>query len=459
MYRQFDKLAYESIDDFVYGTAKRPVNIKNGMKLGAGKVYPEINFTLPPIDVNSETMSEIRTMYKQMIDGILNRAKELYADGIVVELELLPPMTENPEWGIQINKIVRDSMYEYESKYNLKSALRITPNDIRDIVRPPLMTHGKVYDSMLETFEGCARDGADLLAIESTGGKEIHDDALINADLKKVIFSLGVLGVRDMKQLWANIVDIAKKTGSIASGDTACGFGNTAMILAEKGFIPRVFAAVVRAATVSRSLIAYEMGAEGPSKDCAYEGPYMKAIAGVPISMEGKSSACAHLSPLGNIPAAVADLWSNESVQYVKLLSDMAPIVSVEQLIYDCRLLNEASRQGKSLDLRDMLADSDSHFDPQAYILRPEVVYDISGKLVNAKNPLVRTREAAYLTIDKIRSAFENKELNLPKREIKWLDIMESQIEEIPDDEDEFYHDIKDELDMSKFLPDEYNLE
>ena len=36
---------------------------------------------------------------------------------------------------------------------------------------------------------------------------------------------------------------------------------------------------------------------------------------------------------------------------------------------------------------------------------------------------------------------------------------MDSQIEEIPDDEDEFYHDIKDELDMSKFLPDEYNLE
>jgi len=57
-----------------------------------------------------------------------------------------------------------------------------------------------------------------------------------------------------------------------------------AMVLAEQKLIPRLLAAVVRVATVPRSLVAYEMGAVGPSKDCAYEGPYIKAIAGIPIS-------------------------------------------------------------------------------------------------------------------------------------------------------------------------------
>ena len=47
--------------------------------------------------------------------------------------------------------------------------------------------------------------------------------------------------------------------------------------------------------------IGPEHGAVGPSKDCAYEGPVMKVVSCVPISMEGKSSSCAHFSPLGNI--------------------------------------------------------------------------------------------------------------------------------------------------------------
>ena len=36
---------------------------------------------------------------------------------------------------------------------------------------------------MLETFDGCAAAGAELLSIESVGGKEVHDDALMIGDL------------------------------------------------------------------------------------------------------------------------------------------------------------------------------------------------------------------------------------------------------------------------------------
>ena len=459
MAKSFNKLAYNSLDEFVYGSAPNPVKTKGGLIIGGGEIYPEVNFTLPPLDINEGTMPQIIEIYKEMINGVLKRAKELYVPGIVIELELLPPMTVNPKWGIEVNKVVRSVMFEYEVKYGLKSALRITPNDVREINRPPIMRSGRIWESMLETFEGCARDGADFLSIESTGGKEIHDDALVNADLKTVLFSLGVLGVRDMRFLWQNISRIARETNSISAGDSACGFGNTAMVLSERGFIPKVFAAVVRVATVARALVAFEEGAVGPSKDCAYEGPYLKAIAGVPISMEGKSAACAHFSPLGNIAAAVADLWSNESVQQVKLLSDMAPIVSTEQLIYDCRLMNVAKNKGQAVNFRDLLTESDAKYDPQAYVLRPDVVFDISKELVKISDPFLRTKRSAEIAIEKIRKAIDNKEIYIEDREYAWLDIMSEQIEDIPEDEQKFWHEIKSELDMDKFIPSEYGLE
>lgn len=44
-------------------------------------------------------------------------------------------------------------------------------------------------------------------------------------------------------------------------------------------------------------------------------------------------------------------------------------------------------------------------------------------------------------------------------REYAWLDIMNEQIENIPEDENKFWYEIKDELDMNKFIPSEYGLE
>lgn len=455
---KFDKIAYNSLDDFVYGACPRPVTTKSGLIIGGGDIYPELNFTLPSMKVNDTTIKEAMGVYKDMVNGILNRARELYAPGVVIEYETLPEFTERPEWGIEVSKIIVDTMKEYEAKYGLKSAYRATPNDLREMNRPPIMRSGKYWEAMLEIFEGCGKAGADFISVESTGGKELHDDALVNADIKRVIFALGVCGCRDMNFLWKNISDICKQTGALPAGDSSCGFGNTAMVLSEKGFIPKVFAAVVRAATVSRALCAFEQGAVGPSKDCAYEGPYLKAITGSPISMEGKSAACAHLSPVGNIAASVADLWSNESVQQVKLLSDMAPIVSMEQLIYDCRLMNTATKKGLRKEFRDLLADSDSPYDPQAYIIRPDVAYEISQELVKAKDPFTRTKLGAELALNKLRKAIESGEVYVEEREKAWLDIIEGQLDDIADDELEFYDDIQDELDMDKFIPSEYGL-
>ena len=455
---EFTKLAYESTDDFLYGICPKPVETRNGLVIGGGEMYPEVNFTLPPMNITKDTMPEVRRIYSEIVEGVLKKAYELHAPGLVIEFETLPEMTEHPEWGIEIHKILRDAMHNYEDKYGLKSAIRMTPNDLREMSRPPIMRSGKYWEAMVKTFEGSAKDGADFLSVESTGGKEINDEAIMNADLRTSIFALGCLASRDMKWLWTNITQIAKENGSIPAGDSACGFANTSMVLAEQGFIPKVYAAVMRAMVTPRALVAIENGAIGPSKDCAYENVYLKAITGTPITLEGKSAACAHFSPIGNIALAVPDLWSNESVQQVKLLSGFAPVVSTEQLTYDCRLMNIAAKKGHAKLMRDLLVESDCYLDPQAYVLTPENVFEISREIVKTSDPFSRTLNTARKTLEIIRRGLDKKELTIDERDLRWLDILESQVEEIPEDEEEFIEEMKDEVDETKYRPEEYGI-
>ncbi len=431
--------AYQNLDDFVYGSSKYPVVLKNGLSIGGGKVYPEVNFTLPPMLIELQTLPDVLQNYREIIAGICDRAVALEVPGFVAEIETLPPMTFHPEWGIEVTKIVVDTIKECENKHGINGVVRITPNDIREGRELEHMWHGRHWDAMFETFEGCAKVGADLLAVESVGGKEVHDDAIINCDLDKSLFALSVLGCRDMEKLWTEIVAVADRTGTIASGDTACGFGNSAMVLADRGFIPKVFAAIVRVMTVARSLVALECGARGPHKDCGYEGVFIKAITGTPITTEGRVAACAHLSPVGNVAACLCDLWSNESIQNIKLLGGAAPTVSFEQLVFDCRLMNQAIEKGKDavLFLRDLNADSDSALDPQAYVLRPDIVLDISKKLVSLDGDYNRTKYGAVYAAEAIRDGVENGRLKLSRREKSWLDRLQSQIDEFPDTADE----------------------
>jgi methanol--5-hydroxybenzimidazolylcobamide Co-methyltransferase len=453
-------LVVKKADDLLFGHAVKPVHCGYDLTIGAGNVFPEINFTLASIDVNPDTWSQIRSEYQTMITEICQRAIELRCPGLMVELELLPPMTMNPGWGAELTEIIKSTLEWYFRQEQLPSALRVTPVDVRENNRPPQMRHGPHWEKVQESFRLCAQAGADLLAIESTGGKELHDEMLVNGDLKGIVFALGVLGVRDMEFLWKHIVAIARQYNIIASGDTACGFANTAMVLAEKKMIPRVLATLVRSASVVRSLVAFQQGAVGPTKDCAYEGPFIKAITGVPISMEGKSSACAHLSPLGNIAAACCDLWSNETVQNIRLLSASAPVVSLEQLIYDCRLMNAAISMGKStaLTLQKLFCRSDAAYDPQAYILQPEMVIAISKKIIQAGTPLQKTLAAVDMTLDILHSAVKQKTLLLPAMELRWLDMLTAQRETIADNESELLQDIIATSGEVKFDLKEYGL-
>jgi methanol--5-hydroxybenzimidazolylcobamide Co-methyltransferase len=456
----FNRLAIPDPAELRFGVAPKPLATKRGMTIGGGIVYPEINFTLPPMFVDETTMPEVRNQYRQIITGALQRAVELEAPGLVVEFETLPPMTENPAWGIELTRILLDAMEASHAKHGLKSVLRITPNDTREMERPPRMRSGKLYEAMLATFDGCAAAGAELLSIESVGGKEVHDEALMMGDIRGVIFALCIMGVRDMRFLWTELNQVARKHGAHCAGDTACGFANTAMVLAEQRMIPRVFAAVVRAVSAVRTLVCYECGAVGPGKDCGYENPILKAITGFPMAMEGKTFACAHLSPLGNIAAASCDTWSNESVQNIKLLGGMAPTCYVEQLIYDCRLMNRALADGKEAALlfRKWMVDSDAGLDPQAFVLTPASAIAIAQAIVVVPNAYEAGKAAALTALELMREAHRDGLLKIHTREIPWLDRIQKGVESLPPSENEFINEMMGTVDTTKFVPADYGL-
>lgn len=457
---KYVSLAVDDPLELIFGVAPRPLTTRNGMVIGGGTVYPELNFTLPPMAIDATTMPEVRRNYEQIIEGALRRAADLEAPGVVIEFETLPPMTEHPEWGLEVAKVLLDGMEAEKTRSGLKSVLRMTPNDNREFNRPPLMRQGRYWEAMLRLFDESAAAGAELLSIESVGGKELHDEALVNGDLAASIFSLCILGARDMEFLWTNLNGIAKKHGVHCAGDTACGFGNTAMVLAEQKMIPRLFAAVVRAVTAVRSLVAYECGAVGPGKDCGYENPILKAITGFPMAMEGKSSACAHLSPMGNLAAATCDTWSNESVQNIKLLGGMAPTCYMEQLIYDCRLMNRARADGKTAarTLQRWFVESDVATDPQAFIISPEASVELARVITESDSHYHAGVAVARKAVELMKDAHGNGKLHVANNEIDWFDTMTDTLDDLPGDESEFISRQIAVADRSKFIPAEYGL-
>ncbi len=328
-------LAYERASDLVFGCCRKPVACGFDLVIGAGQVFPEVNFTLPMIRVEEATWGQVVAQYEEMATKILERAVALRVPGLVLEFELLPAMTETPEWGAEITRLLESHLRRAYEKHGLRCALRVTPTDIRDQGKPPLLRGGVHWETLKRSFELCIEAGAHLISIESIGGKELHDPGLMYGDIRSIVFALGVLAPRDTAWLWDRISalcaqpsadredllrmtdpTLAKPTeprqlrsgcpesqwllGSgdagqggvefvpsraLPAGDSACGFANTAMQLANQHMLPEVLAAVVRAMSAVRSLAAFEHGAVGPSKDCAYEGPIIKAITGCPISM------------------------------------------------------------------------------------------------------------------------------------------------------------------------------
>jgi methanol--5-hydroxybenzimidazolylcobamide Co-methyltransferase len=148
---------------------------------------------------------------------------------------------------------------------------------------------------------------------------------------------------------------------------------------------------------------------------------------------------------VGNIAAAMCDLWSNESVQNVRLLAGNAPEAYAELLTYDCRLMNVASARGQALILRDWLTESDETLSPQAAVLSPVATLRIAAAIVAETNPYRRTVAAGRAATAILREAHAAGRLALAPRERQWLGRIESDLSEMPEQEDTLLAVMRDE--------------
>ena len=75
----FTELAIQTANDLVFGLAPRPVHCGLGLEIGAGKVYPEVNFTLPTMSLTDETWPEVRSHYEEIARQVTARMTRLTA--------------------------------------------------------------------------------------------------------------------------------------------------------------------------------------------------------------------------------------------------------------------------------------------------------------------------------------------------------------------------------------------
>jgi methanol--5-hydroxybenzimidazolylcobamide Co-methyltransferase len=309
-------------------------------------------------------------------------------------------------------------------------------------MRPDMDKKHSYPEKCLESIEVAAENGADLLSIESTGGKEVADYAVLRQDIRGWLFGIGYLGSIDMAWLWPQIVTIAKKNKVRAGGDTNCAGANTSMFMAG-GYldhdIPRTFSAITRAIAAARTLVAWECGATGPDKDCGYEGPIVKAIAGKPTSQEGKNSQCAHADLMGNLIAQVCDLWSNESVEYHPEFGGSSVQCWLGSIGYEAALMNMAKQLKQDRLLRDLYMATDRYRSPESFILAYDNAYKIGQAIVEYGNDVYLRAKAAGMTAARLIED-ENKagKLRLSKHEQDMLRKIITDLSALPDDESRF---------------------
>ncbi len=456
MKKIFSELAFDDPMDLVFGTAKTPMEYGFDLAVGNGKVIPEIKFFPKPNQLKSRETT-VNT-YKEITTGILKRAVFLGIEDVQLELELPSQLTKDVKLGGEVIHVQKEILEKFKNEFGINSALRGTVADIRNESKEGL--RGDSLDVIIESFEELIENDVDAVCIESFGGKEVIVEALTHGDISGVIFATGILASRDVSYLWEKIVDTVKNR-AIPTGDTACAHANSAMVLAG-GFtskmISHVFAAVVRAVSAVRTLASYEAGGIGPGKDCAYENTILKAITGYPMSLEGKSSACAHASLIGNIPMSVADLWSNESIEYTKLYGGMGPEVSLEMLYYDTSLLNTSIQEKKEFLLQDLIIKSNALKDPQALILTPENSIRIAKAIIEKSTYYERSLNAALEAVKIIDENQDN--LALPQIEIRYIKRIRTDLENLPDEESVFIDTlVRKYTQMSKdFLPRNYEI-
>lgn len=460
--KRFTRMAYKNPEDMIFGHAKFPVSQRSNIQFGAGYVVPEVK--VAPGEGTEESKEKMVSECRNIAQSACERAVAVGLPAFMLEQEHIFQQTSNPDWTAECTRIQAETLEKYYDEYDIRTALMATPADIREEEKAPGLRGSDLYNKTMESIEASAANGASCVAIETTGGKSVSDYGIARGDPKAILFGIGVLGSIDMEYMWNGIVDICKKYDCRAAGDTDCSQANTAMFLAG-GLMDKdcshTIAALARAMAAARSLVAVECGAVGPLKDCGYENPIVKSISGVPIATEGKNAVCAHSDLMGNLTAAVTDVWSNESVYHRQEMGGTTPEVWLQATGYEAALMNTAIQTGKGETLRDLYTLTDKYRDPQALILAYDNAYRIGEAIVKYGNdPYLRARAAALEAGAIINEAVESKKMYLTRFERDSLDSALKIFEELPSESDQFVDECirKYSRKVAEFDPKSYGL-
>lgn len=436
-------MAYKSADDMIMGTAIHPVSYGYDLKIGAGMVIPEVNYA--PRPGTEKDPAKLRKEYVDYITtDVLNRAVTAGMPAVHLETEWVSQMNQE-KLSAPVVSGQKETCEKFYEEYGIACGVRQTIPDQREHdhgLRPGMDKLHAYPEKFFECCDYACENGADNLSVESVGGKEFADYAVTNGDIVAFLFGVGYLGSIDMEYVWQEMVNVAKKNRTVPGGDTNCSGANVAMFMAG-GFldndVQKTFSAVTRAIAAGRTLVAWECGAQGPDKDCGYEGVICKAAAGKPTTQEGKNCQCAHCDLQGNLMAAVCDCWSNESVEYHSEFGGSSVQCWLGSLGYECALMNTAIQAKQEKVLRDLYTMTDIYRAPEAHILAYINAYEIAKEIVaNSDSYYLRSRAAALKAIEIVDKAYNDKMLQLTKKQYEVLIDCQKKISALPAEEDKF---------------------
>ncbi len=440
---RYTSMAYDSADDMVFGFAKKPVSYGFGLKIGAGYVIPEINYA--PRPGTEKDPAKLRKEYVDYITkDVLDRAVTVGFPNVQLETEWVSQMNQ-AKLSAPVVEGQKEMCEKYHEEYGVNCGTRQTIPDQREAdhgLRTGMDAAHQYPEKLFECAEIACENGADNLSCETVGGKEFADYAVTNGDIIAFLFGVGYLGSIDMTYVWQEFSEIAKKNRCVAGGDTNCSGANVAMFMAGGMMdqdVQKTFSAVTRAISAARTLAAWESGAMGPDKDCGYEGPIVKAIAGKPCAQEGKNCQCAHCDLQGNLIAQCCDLWSNESVEYHPEFGGSSVQCWFGSIGYESALMNTAIQLKQEKTLRDLYMYTDRTRGPEAYVLAYDHAYEIGKVIAQDGNDLyLRAKNAGLKAAYILLKGYESKELGLTAKQLDTLQDINKKLSALPDDADKF---------------------
>ena len=440
---RFTKMAYSNADEMVFGTSKSPVSYGFGIKVGAGRVIPELNYG--PRPGSEKDPARLRKEYVDYISkDVLSRAVTLGFPDVQLETEWISQMG-NKKFSTPVVEGQKEICEKFHEEFGINCAVRQTLPDQREAeegLRPGMKGKHLYPEALFGCAEVACENGADVLACETMGGKELADYAVTSQDITAFLYGVGYLGSIDMEFVWSEFVNIAKKNKVTVGGDTNCSGANVSMFMAGGMLdqdVQKTFSAVTRAISAARTMVAMECGASGPDKDCGYEGPIIKSITGRPAAQEGKNCQCAHADLQGNLMAQICDLWSNESVEYHPEFGGSSVQCWLGSLGYEVALMNCAIATGQEKTLRDLYMITDRTRGPEGYMLAFDNAYKVGEAIAKEGKDIYLRAKAAGITAAKIvKSGFEAKELPLTNKQKDVLDLVLKELEGLPADAAKF---------------------